>query len=211
MSAHVRRSGDGIVVGNTYDKYGTSNPIARHLQRTFECHLDRAIARAAPQALLDVGCGEGVHAARWATERPDCRIVGLDVDDPVLAAHWQDRGRANLSFRPWAAPDLPFEDGSFDCVTAIEVLEHLPEPRRALVEMARVARCHLVVSVPREPIWRVVNVARGAYWSAWGNTPGHINHWSRSAIISEVARVADIEHVGSPFPWTLVVARVGRG
>ena len=72
--------------------------------------------------------------------------------------------------------------------TAIEVLEHVPDPEATVAEMARVARRWLLVSVPREPLWRGLNMARGAYWRALGNTPGHVNHWSKRAFV--VAAVA---------------------
>ena len=49
-------------------------------------------------------------------------------------------------------------------MSAIEVLEHVPDPAHTLAEMARCAQRHLLVSVPREPLWRALNMARGAYW-----------------------------------------------
>src|SRR3712207_8488836 len=45
-------------------------------------------------------------------------------------------------------------------------------PEHTVAEMARVADGHLLVSVPREPLWRMLNVARGAYVKDLGNTPG---------------------------------------
>ena len=57
-----------------------------------------------------------------------------------------------------------------------------PTPSTRVAEMARCAERHLLVSVPREPLWRMLNMARGAYWSDLGNTPGHLNHWSRRVV-----------------------------
>ncbi len=59
----------------------------------------------------------------------------------------------------------------------------MPDPAHTLAEMARCAARHVLVSVPREPLWRAVNMARGAYWRELGNTPGHVNHFSKSAIV----------------------------
>ena len=94
------------------------------------------------------------------------RVVGIDLDDPLLAAEWARRTAPNLTYLAQRAERLPFADGEFDLATAIEVLEHVPDPDHTLAEMARCAARHLLVSVPREPLWRAVNMARGAYWRA---------------------------------------------
>jgi len=75
--------------------------------------------------------------------------------------------------------------------------------------MARCARGgHLLVSVPREPLWRALNVARGAYVRQLGNTPGHVNHWSRRGIAALLARHGEVVEARSPFPWSMVLAKV---
>ena len=103
---------------------------------------------------------------------------------------------------------LPFPAKAFDLVLAIEVLEHVPDPDAALAELARLARGHLVLSVPREPIWRVANMARGKYLGALGNTPGHIQHWSARRFAQLVGRHVQVDAVRRPLPWTMVAARV---
>jgi hypothetical protein len=89
------------------------------------------------------------------------------------------------------------------------VLEHVPDPDAVLSQMARVARAHLLVSVPREPVWRALNLARGAYVRELGNTPGHVNHWSRSSFQALLGRFGAVEQTRSPFPWTMLLVRVG--
>src|SRR5262249_21731756 len=64
--AGVTVSADGTVTGNTYDKYGSSNPIVRRLMAGFDAALEELFAQAEPRSLLDVGCGEGVLVHRWA-------------------------------------------------------------------------------------------------------------------------------------------------
>jgi hypothetical protein len=88
------------------------------------------------------------------------------------------------------------------------VLEHVPDPRATLAEMARCARNHLLVSVPHEPLWRALNIARGAYWRELGNTPGHVNHFSKKAIEALCAEHGDVIETRMPFPWTMVLVRL---
>ena len=197
-----------VPTGNTFDKYGSSNPVVKRLMGGFHSTLDELWTKAAPSSILDVGCGEGVLTLEWAERLGDRRIVGIDLEDPKLRAEWEKRERPNLEFRAEEATRLSFAVDVFDLASAIEVLEHVPEPEATLAEMARVARGHLLVSVPREPLWRGLNMARGAYWRDLGNTPGHVNHWSKRGFVSLLSRYGTVEEARSPFPWTMLLVRL---
>jgi 2-polyprenyl-3-methyl-5-hydroxy-6-metoxy-1,4-benzoquinol methylase len=204
----VTVSDDGVVTGNTYDKYGSTNPVVRRLMESFERTLDELMTRAEPRSLLDVGCGEGVLVHRWAQSLPDRRVVGIDLEEESIQAGWSQRQAPNLEYRTMPAEDLPFAAGEFDLATAIEVLEHVPDPEHTLAEMARCAERHLLVSVPREPLWRMLNMARGAYLGQLGNTPGHLNHWSKRSFARLLAQHGEIVELRSPFPWTMLLVRL---
>jgi 2-polyprenyl-3-methyl-5-hydroxy-6-metoxy-1,4-benzoquinol methylase len=180
----------------------------RRMMDGFERDLDELFAKAAPGSILDVGCGEGVLTCQWADRLDGGRIVGIDLDDAKLKAEWDTRRRPNLEYQVEEATSLSFSDGEFDVATAIEVLEHVPEPEATLAEMARVAQRYLLVSVPREPIWRMLNMARGAYLRDLGNTPGHLNHWSKVSFVSLLSRYGAVEEVRTPLPWTMALVNV---
>ena len=199
---------EGTVTGNTYDKYGSTNPVVKRLMAGFESALDELFEKASPGTILDVGCGEGVLTEKWA-RRCSGSVVGIDLDDPQLHAEWEKRSAPNLDYRVMKAENLPFEDDSFDLASAIEVLEHVPDPEHTVSEMARVASKHLLVSVPREPLWRGLNMARGAYLRDLGNTPGHVNHWSKRSFVKLLSRHGEVVEARSPFPWTMLLVRLG--
>ena len=204
----VTRDAEGTVTGNTYDKYGSTNPVVKRLMAGFERTLDELWAKAAPRSVLDVGCGEGVLTHKWAATLAPRRVVGIDLEDPAIQAEWAKRQAPNLEYRIMKAENLPFGDGEFDVATAIEVLEHVPDPAHTVAEMARVASGHLLVSVPREPLWRALNMARGAYIRDLGNTPGHLNHWSKRSFVELLSRHGEVVEARSPFPWTMLLVRV---
>jgi 2-polyprenyl-3-methyl-5-hydroxy-6-metoxy-1,4-benzoquinol methylase len=199
-----------VPTGNTYDKYGSTNPLVRRLMAGFEGTLAELFGAAAPESVLDVGCGEGILTHRWAQQLGEKRIVGIDLPDPKLEAEWSQRQRTNLEFLATPADNLPFAADEFALASAIEVLEHVPDPERTLAEMARVASRHLLVSVPREPLWRCLNLARGAYMRELGNTPGHLNHWSKRAFVALLGGYGEVVQARAPFPWTMLLVQITR-
>jgi 2-polyprenyl-3-methyl-5-hydroxy-6-metoxy-1,4-benzoquinol methylase len=206
--SEVTISEEGIITGNTYDKYGSTNPVVRRLMSAFERTLDHLFEQSDPSSVLDVGCGEGVLVHQWAQRLGDRRVVGIDLQEESIQAGWAERQAPNLEYRVMHAENLPFAENEFDLASAIEVLEHVPDPEHTLAEMARCAERHLLVSVPREPLWRMLNMARGAYWPALGNTPGHLNHWSRRSFVRLLSSYGQVTEIRSPFPWTMLLVRL---
>jgi SAM-dependent methyltransferase len=198
----------GIVIGNTTPKYTSRNPAIRWLTERWVANLEGAFDRigddpaGAPKQALEVGCGEGVIAGKLHDRFRD--VVALDLPDAGLRRDW--RAYRGPSFLHADAHVLPFEDRSFDLVVAVEVLEHLTDPAMGLREMARVGRRHLVLSVPQEPVFRSCNLIAGRYVRDLGNTPGHLNHWSKRGFVRFVSTVAEVREVTTPFPWTTVWA-----
>jgi 2-polyprenyl-3-methyl-5-hydroxy-6-metoxy-1,4-benzoquinol methylase len=197
-------------IGNASEKYSDSNPVIRLLLQRFLKRLDTELLRLQPTSVLDVGCGEGVVTERFASLLPHASIMGVDADDAVLATDWAVRRQKNLTFQVASGYSLPFRDRTYDVVTAIEVLEHVERPDAVLAEMTRVARRALVVSVPREPAWRIAHFAAGRNIRSFGNTPGHINHWSSAGLAKLVSQNGRIERILRPFPWTAAVVDVSQ-
>lgn len=198
----------GVVVGNNYDKYASKNPIARWLMRGFSSSLSTLVQKAAPQTLHEIGCGEGYWTMNWRLQGIDAR--GSDFSEKVIALA-QDNARAQGVppgiFSQRSIYDIqPSEDGA-DLIVCCEVLEHLEDPRAGLAALLRVTSNHIILSVPREPMWCAMNMARGKYWSSFGNTPGHIQHWSSDAFIKMVGEYFVVKEVHKPLPWTMLLCK----
>jgi len=204
VSKTVATSSAAVPTGNAYDKYASTNRIEQRMMSGFLAALDSMLEGIEPRRILEIGVGEGVVMARVRERFPAATIVGLDLPDASLAQEWRELG---LSCLFGDATSLPFADDTFDLVMAIEVLEHVPNPDRALAELARVCTGTLIASVPFEPVWRLGNMARRRYLRAFGNTPGHVNHWTRWGFARLVGQRFAVERVRSPLPWTMVRAR----
>lgn len=194
---------DAFPIGNTYDKEAATHPLERRLVAGFTGALEALLPTRA-SSVLEVGCGEG-HQLQKVLQRVGAeRVVGLDLLDVELEGTWAGLDDVDLLWG--SAYQLPFPSDSFDLVLALEMLEHVGEPDTVLAEIARVATGPVVISVPWEPVWRLGNLARRRYVREMGNTPGHIQHFTRRAIVSRVEQHLDVLDVRRPFPWTFVLA-----
>jgi 2-polyprenyl-3-methyl-5-hydroxy-6-metoxy-1,4-benzoquinol methylase len=198
----------GVIAGNVENKYESHNPIARRLMQGFlDAVTDLAVQSDCTSA-LEVGCGEGKLAIHLKT------VLGLEIRGTDFSPQILAQARANAE---QAGVDVPFDvldlnRAEIDAplaqlVVCCEVLEHLSDPEASLRRIARAASRALVLSVPREPLWRALNLARGKYWGELGNTPGHLQHWSQTRFVQLVSRHLDVVEVRAPLPWTVVLAR----
>ncbi len=196
----------GVVAGNVTDKYGSRNPIVRRLMAGFDRGLLELLAQAGPAAsVYEVGCGEGHVTARLRAAFPHARLKAGDLSPEILAT--ARREHPGIEFEQRSVYDLGADGARWDLVVACEVLEHLEEPERAIETIAAAANRAILVTVPREPIWRALNLARGQYLGRLGNTPGHLSHWGRSAFLRMLARHVEVVAWRSPLPWTQALCR----
>ena len=195
------------VSGNYYDKYNTKNPIARWLMDGFFGAFDALVAETGAGEAFEVGCGEGHLTLRM--NRAGLAANGIDLEPDAIAEARANARAAGVHAR-FEVEDLYALDSvarRAPLIVSCEVLEHVPEPDRALAKLASLADPWLLVSVPNEPLWRALNIARGKYLADFGNTPGHIQHWSANGFDKLVRRHAHVIEVRQPLPWTMILAR----
>jgi SAM-dependent methyltransferase len=191
-------------------KYESAGRLGGFLIDRFYCAVTAALHEALPavatSTVAEVGAGDGYSTRylRRALPPPTTLIASELREDGVQAVR---RLNPEVLALCQSVYQLSHPDKSFDAVVCLEVLEHLDDPAAALAELCRVCRGALVLSVPREPIWRALNMARLKYWSDLGNTPGHIQHWSTRSFSRLVGRSCEIISTRQPLPWTVLVAR----
>ncbi|NIG98134.1 MAG: class I SAM-dependent methyltransferase [Serratia symbiotica] len=199
---------NGVFVGNCYDKYSSKNPIVKKMMKGFKSALSDLVLEASPLSIHEVGCGEGYWVLQW--NKLGCNARGCD-----FSSHCIDIAKENAisyavspeKFNVCSIYELDQARDTADLIVCCEVLEHLEHPEAALAALQRVVGKRLIISVPREPIWCGLNLARGKYLSQWGNTPGHLQHWSKSSFIHLVSKYFDVVKVSSPLPWSMLLCR----
>lgn len=187
------------------DKYTGSGSIGNFLVSNFFRTIE-SLSRRDSRSVLEVGCGAGyslVHLRKFFDD--GTAFSACDID-PELVRLAKEKN-PSISCDVASIYELPYGDKSFDTVVCLEVLEHLDDPEKALSELARVAKKYVIISTPHEPIWRILNCARGKYLSQYGNTPGHINHWSSGGLAKLVSKYFDVIAVNKPLPWTIIYGK----
>ena len=191
--------------GNFYNKYASRHPIERKLVSNFVQTVISMALRTGVKEALEVGCGEGEFSRRLAAA--GLRVRGTDASPEIIEHARAVTKSDNISFEAKSIDQLGPGDEA-PLVACIEVLEHVTDPASALKKLASLARPYLLLSVPREPVWRLLNIASGRYIRRLGNTPGHLNHWTSSTFTQFVSTEIKVEERRTPLPWTVILGRV---
>ena len=198
------RTEDGVIVGNVYDKYASNNPVARFLFSRFLKDVMQMVKQTGCFDIHEVGCGVG-HLSGVLSHIPNTRVRASDFSFKII-----EQAKKTYPSVLFQVRDIYNLDAIHDAACLIvccEVLEHLKNPEKALLSLLGISRNYALFSVPREPLWRAMNMARGKYLSARGNTPGHLQHWSKSAFLNLLSEHFEIIEARVPLPWTVVLCK----
>ena len=155
--------------------------------------------------VLEIGCGAGRFLRAIQLDRPELELVGADVSRNALGTLSQTSPEVETRWVEDAS--LPAEDGEFDAVLAMDVLEHVADPDQMLAEIRRVLTpggiFHLHVPCEADPrsLWRWLPGQGGERGLKW-RLGGHIQSFRRDEILRrlrsrgfETVRVRNSLHV----------------
>jgi len=102
------------------------------------------------ETLLDVGSGRGVFLLPFMEEFPQVQVTSMDLLDKrvTFLNELAAGGYSQLTAYNKNICDQPFPKNSFDVVTLLEVLEHIPEVDNAVAAAVKMAKKYVIVSVP---------------------------------------------------------------
>lgn len=185
-------------------EYDSNNIIVKKMINNFFNKINKFIDELnVEDKILEVGCGAGE-----SSERIYSMLVGQHFEISEYDKRYVDILKSKKL--PYGIIEenvyqMNRADNSFDVIFLLEVMEHLENVEIALQELFRVSKKYVVISVPNEPLWRVLNFMRLKYVKDLGNTPGHINHWSKRKLFKLLSKYGTVKRIMTPYPWLIAV------
>ncbi len=189
------------------EKYQSGNIISKYLVKRFMDTIIDLVRKTKVHHIKEIGCGEGQLLGALASL--GYSVKGYDICQNSLDAAINESKRfgLNIPFELKSVYDLEENFDAAELILCCEVLEHLDNPQKALSIINKLSNPYFIVSVPCEPVWSILNMLRGKYLNTYGNTPGHIQRWSRKLFVDLVSKYADMIEVRSPLPWTILLCK----
>ena len=151
-----------------YESGVKNNPLQRYWHTRKWQHLEEMFIDISGKSLLDIGCADGTTTRQIKKILPSTKVTGVDLYKKAIN-HAKKRTN-KIKFIYGDVHNLPFDDSSFEMLTAIETLEHLHNPNQALAEIYRVLKPdgHLIIGQDTDNLlFRVV-------WFLWTKWKGSV-------------------------------------
>jgi 2-polyprenyl-3-methyl-5-hydroxy-6-metoxy-1,4-benzoquinol methylase len=184
-------------------KYLKANFLTQRLLNIFFKTIEKTVFDLKVSEILEVACGAGFSTLSLSKIFAGKNFQASEIR-PDLVEKAKLRNQ-KVEIKCESLYELKRPDNSFDLLLALEVLEHLENPELALRELKRVTSKYCLLSVPNEPLWQMLNVCRLKYLKDLGNTPGHINHWSKKSFIVLLSKYFKIKKVAVSLPWVIIL------
>jgi len=202
-SEHYFQSTDAL--GRGYEGYTDQ---ADNLRATFRDRLKLLPSPRPGQRLLDVGAAAGYFVEQ-------ARIVGWDAEgiEPSKWAVAHARDQVRVPVREGILDANSYPPNAFDVITFWEVIEHLPDPRGFLTQVARVAKPGARVFLSTPDSGSAVARLLGRNWLGWRKVPEHLYFFDKrslSRLLDEAGlEVVDTRYVTLTVTWPYALERLG--
>jgi len=186
-------------------KYFSKNPIKKFLIKKFLTKINNVFKKIDAKNILEAGCGDGYiieylnnnSAKKYA-------ISGFDISDEKITHAAKINKHAHL-YKDNIYNTSQKSD-SFDLVLCLEVLEHLQNPEKALLELKRITKKYCLISVPHEPFFSLGNFMFGKNIRKFGRDKEHINFWNKKQVVNLINNYFHIRSIDTSFPWIIILA-----
>lgn len=192
------------MTSNNQKKYQTKNPLKLFFLKKFLIEIRGIVSGEEFESMLDAGCGEGLtlNILNQAVDLNSKKVKGFDFSEKSLV-----EARKNFPSGEFFVENIENikSKEKFDLVICLEVLEHLRNPRAALINLKSLTSKRIVISVPWEPFFSLGNFLSGKNLIRLGNDIEHINNWSKKGIVELISDYFLIKKVKISFPWVIIV------
>src|SRR3989344_5076349 len=136
---------------DNFRKHTGKNPLQKFLIGNFYKELISITKNLNISSVLDVGCGEGFTLNKLSENKIGKKLEGVDFQETAIEIG--TKTHPHLALKQGNIYGLEYKDNTFDLVMATEVLEHLEDPKKGLLELIRVSKKYILLSVPNEPLF----------------------------------------------------------
>lgn len=192
--------------GNRAKEKYNKNKVHQILINNFMKNVLELLENVSNKNIFEIGCGEG--QIMGVLHQNGYEVSGMDYSAEAVEITKNNFQSIGVCVEVYEGNVYNPECIKKNCtLLCCEVLEHLEKPEKALQIISEMANEYILLSVPCEPLWCILNFIRGKYWGNWGNTPGHINHWNKKKFVKMCSEYGEVIAVRSPLPWTMVLLR----
>lgn len=185
-------------------KHLSKNPLMKYVVTKFKNNVAGILLNHNIKNMLDVGCGEGFNTFVVAKVIPNMKIDAIDLEQVYIDYAKQNHQLPNVNYKVANLYKLK-SNGRYDIVVCNEVLEHLEDYETALKILCSLSNKFVLVSVPNEPWFRLANILRLRYLHRFGNTPGHVNNWTKSGLKNIVTKYGKVLVIKTSSFWNIIL------
>ena len=176
-----------------------NNPVKHFLIGLFLRKVFQEIRKSNPKKIIDLGCGEGFFEAFLLKNKYGAEMVGIDINPDSIK--YAQKNNPGVKFLTGDILNLKMK-GNFDLVLMLEVLEHLPQPGKALKTSQSLSK-KILVSVPWEPWFSWLYLMAGLNLRRFGRHPEHCHFFNRQSLEFLLKKYFKKVEVKSNWPWLI--------